>query len=1323
MKKTIACFIFVLLCTMCVFAVTPAKNMLTGTKDALNFEDVSGADYFTYGNQEYIKYMTYNVVNDTTGSGRGKMFEAKADLSAIGTDLGNDTYIYYQLKKALAEKLDRPAHLIYETNGSGQIGFWLNAVDNKHTGTLTGSWKMISVNDSGNILNSPAELKIQYATRKNGCTVAQYLDNIALYPYYKIVYVPAYPDGTEGVATTKYYFDAANLKVAKNGTVSGLPTSYTIESVSASFPGYNFLGWTTVKNGKTAMTFVNLSNEDITLYPVWEKKTVVMPVNVTVYLDEAKKNKITDVCDAGFVFKLPTYTELAQYTKSGKMPIGFRMNGVLYAPGKSVMLPEEDKVVFTAEYADTLHAEYGELVVFENFESLENGKYICDGTQSTPINISYINPSWSTNKEHFQLRYGDSMNKLQVAQNGESNMLKVTKIKASSMWPQMYLFNNGGTPDGLYTVVADFVIPASEISHLTNVNVRVYYSGKTASNVQTTVTSLSNGEKGVSVACTIAVSQGSDITAIPKIQIFATADATDYNTSFYVDNISVYHKKAYASVKLSDTKTKKIFFTPGEEITLPYSYEILDSIPEGCVLSGFKHDGKNYSEGAKYITKATDSTLDFEAVYEKRVYALKFETGKANGTVGEIKILDGEKITLPDSGLYHTTLTLVGWKLKGSNTEFAKGEEFTFKASSYDKYFDGTYRLVFEPVFSGADFTVYGFKNDIVVPEGTPTFKTLLSVADGLYYGVRKSTSPNKTDAERLTDMVSKGISRDYSNLTKKATFNDAAEILANTLPENYYNELCFDVEINGGDEALKLVRAGIFDESTDFAAEISYTELCNAVEKLTDSTKRSVQNKRTFFVLGDSLTEAYGPSNPTKGWPEFIDNYFTGNITTANYGIAGINTGTYFNPSHARATEYYNKMITSVRSGDYVIIALGTNDSTLWGRGSMTKQQSLDNYNRLISEIRAQGGIPVLVGPVGRNETDENGNYKESDPEIIPTMQSVNEVYGVNVPIINFKDISFDRLSVMTAAERGEFYIDSVHYRAKGADMVAGWFEELVLLSCDIQLEAFKYHFQDYCMEDPVEYITIDIGGKANQNNVRIAQINGARVFVEQNMDELSVPVYAKNFIVEIIEKEKAEDIFTVTTNYYYVDSASKTYTKLSAEDFYGTKEDVSIRTKSPVGVRFKAEILNKVKTQTQQAVVEEYGFIVSRNDLLETAGAELTFDFPNHVSGVAYNRQDGTDIVFDSSDDEITVFAGVLYNIPEQHYKAELVCKTYTKVSVGKEAFVLYGEAVRKSVYEIAKENLENTLPEEQRNLLQSIVDSVEKTDIDIDVDGLYK
>ena len=628
---------------------------------------------------------------------------------------------------------------------------------------------------------------------------------------------------------------------------------------------------------------------------------------------------------------------------------------------------------------------------------------------------------------------------------------------------------------------------------------------------------------------------------------------------------------------------------------------------------------------------------------------------------------------------------------------------------------------MFEPVFAGADFAVYGFEKDVVVPTGTPTLATLVNVADSLYYGVRNITSQDKTDAECLSDVASKGICPNYSDLSKKATYNDAAVVLANALPESYYRELCFNVDINGGDEALKLVRAGIFDESTDFTAEISYAELSSAVEKLTDSTKRSVENKRTFYVLGDSLTEAYGPSSSTKGWPEFIENYFTGNIALTNYGIAGINTGTYFNSAHVRAPGYYNKMITSVRKGDYVVIALGTNDSTLWGQGNMTKDQSRANYCRLISEIRAQGGIPVLVGPVGRNETDEDGNYKESDPDIIPVMQSVNETYGVNVPIINFKDVSFDTLSAMTAAERSEFYIDSVHYRAKGANMVASWFEELVLCSDEAQLYGLKNHCVNFKEEIPAEYFTINIGERQSETNIRYAEINGKRTEITENAENVYAVMLSANTLIGIIEKTEKNAADAVKTQYFHLDVSTKTATKLSLDYYMETYDEKSIRTREPMGIRFKSHVLTAAKLEENEFVIDEIGFIVAVTDVL--GDDELTLDFSKYVSGVAYNKADGTDIVFDRSDDTVDVFTCVVRNIPVSEHKTNLTCKTYTKITVGGEQFTLYGEKVVGNVYDTAQTLLtDDTLDTETKNALYQIILDYESA-IGLPGDDLYE
>ena len=83
--------------------------------------------------------------------------------------------------------------------------------------------------------------------------------------------------------------------------------------------------------------------------------------------------------------------------------------------------------------------------------------------------------------------------------------------------------------------------------------------------------------------------------------------------------------------------------------------------------------------------------------------------------------------------------------------------------------------------------------------------------------------------------------------------------------------------------------------------------------------------------------------------------------------------------------------------------------------------------------------------------------------------------------------------------------------------------------------------------------------------------------------------------------------------------------------------------------------------------------------------------------------------------------MFAGVLYNIPEKHYDTNIVCKTYTKISVGGEEFTVYGEQVTVNLFEIASALLETELDEKVREYMLSVVDAV-IPDIMVDVGDLY-
>ena len=250
------------------------------------------------------------------------------------------------------------------------------------------------------------------------------------------------------------------------------------------------------------------------------------------------------------------------------------------------------------------------------------------------------------------------------------------------------------------------------------------------------------------------------------------------------------------------------------------------------------------------------------------------------------------------------------------------------------------------------------------------------------------------------------------------------------------------------------------------------------------------------------------------------------------------------------------------------------------------------------------------------------------------------------------------------------------------------------------------------------ISSIEIDLGEKADEANVRYAEIGGVVTEIEETDNKHLVEIGEENLLVEVTEKTQSGEF--VKSQYFYVDMESQTATKLNMDSYMTADSNTSIRTDNPMGVRFKASVLTSAKNEEIEYVIDEYGFIVATEEAL--GDEELTLDFSKYVKGVAYNKETATDIVFDSSNDEMHVFTGYVKNIPVANYKTNLVCKTYTKIKVFGKEFVLYGEPVVGNVYDTAKALLEDdTLDTETRNVLVNITLAYENT-IGIPGDDLY-
>ena len=196
-----------------------------------------------------------------------------------------------------------------------------------------------------------------------------------------------------------------------------------------------------------------------------------------------------------------------------------------------------------------------------------------------------------------------------------------------------------------------------------------------------------------------------------------------------------------------------------------------------------------------------------------------------------------------------------------------------------------------------------------------------------------------------------------------------------------------------------------------------------------------------------------------------------------------------------------------------------------------------------------------------------------------------------------------------------------------------------------------------------------------------------------------------------------------------------------------YKTLDTASIRTTNPQGIRYACYV--DVDTGTE---ADEYGFVVAaKSKLLEAYPDDSSFEnlvlnSNGDKSGVL---SDGTTkysasaaYIKDSFDQSefLTIeeakntfpekalesivadgyyFTVALINIPESHYKDAIVGRPYVKIN----GEYVYGEAVAKSIYEVAKElSAKENLDDEVRKVVNSIIEKCEK-DIYLDYGNLTK
>jgi lysophospholipase L1-like esterase len=127
-----------------------------------------------------------------------------------------------------------------------------------------------------------------------------------------------------------------------------------------------------------------------------------------------------------------------------------------------------------------------------------------------------------------------------------------------------------------------------------------------------------------------------------------------------------------------------------------------------------------------------------------------------------------------------------------------------------------------------------------------------------------------------------------------------------------------------------------------------------------------------TVFVLGDS-TVTDQPSGPGSSWGQMFPRWFKPEVAVANHAESGETLKGFLRERR------WDKVLDSIRPGDYVIIEFGTNDSKKSGPQNIYPNQDFsetyadadttyrDLLRRFVVEARRRGANPIVASPSAR--------------------------------------------------------------------------------------------------------------------------------------------------------------------------------------------------------------------------------------------------------------------------------------------------------------------------------------------------------------------
>lgn len=206
-----------------------------------------------------------------------------------------------------------------------------------------------------------------------------------------------------------------------------------------------------------------------------------------------------------------------------------------------------------------------------------------------------------------------------------------------------------------------------------------------------------------------------------------------------------------------------------------------------------------------------------------------------------------------------------------------------------------------------------------------------------------------------------------------------------------------------------------------------------------------------TIFAAGDSTAAPYSEKQaPMKGWVQCLPEFTKERVLVENRAVGGRSTKSF------RAEGRWNRILTDMKPGDFVLIQFGHNDQKE-NRPEIYAEAHTDfkkNLERFVDEVRKKGGKPILITSVTRRVFDSNGNLTFSLKDYPECLRETAR--KTQTPLVDLNALTRKWVEEAGQEESAGFFMnlqpgvepnypngnrDNSHFHEKGARAVAEMF------------------------------------------------------------------------------------------------------------------------------------------------------------------------------------------------------------------------------------------------------------------------------------------